>query len=76
MAIWKNEEAKKLRQFSSGRVLVFVHPSLYRALKSTFLWDIGDPTIDGHIKNEMCQGSMDKAVGILTHTTFKADCQP
>lgn len=71
-----SEEAKKkVSQFCSGWVPVFVHPSLYRVLKLTFPWDIGSLTIDGHIKNEMGQVSMGEAVSLLTPTIFKAGGQ-
>lgn len=49
LAVWENEDAKKLRQSCSGMVPVCVHSSLYRAVKLTFPWDIGGFTIDSHI---------------------------
>lgn len=55
LAILKNMEANKQKQFSSGRVPVFVRPSLYRTIKLTSPWDVGGLGIDDHIKNEMGQ---------------------
>lgn len=51
-----NDETKKLKQFCSGSVPVFVPLYLYKALKLTFPWDVGGLEIDGHIKTEMGQG--------------------
>lgn len=56
--ITDNDDLKKLKQFCGGRVAVFVHPSLYRALKLTFPWDIGGVSQDGIIKFGMGCGSM------------------
>ena len=66
----------KLKQFCSGRAPVLVHPSLYRALKLTFPWDVGGLSADGSVKTEMGQGSMGEAVGILSPSMFKPASQP
>lgn len=47
IVIMDNNELKKLKQFCGGRVLVFVHPSLDRAFKVMFPWDIGGISQDG-----------------------------
>ena len=40
-----------------GRVPVVLHPSLYRALKLTYPWDVGGLAHDGAINNLMATGS-------------------
>ena len=76
LAIIENDLLNKLKQFCSGRAPVLVHPSLYRALKLTFPWDVGGLSADGSVKNEMGQGSMGEAVGILSPSMFKPASQP
>ena len=41
-----------------GRIPVVLHPSLYKAVKLTYLRDIGGLTQDGAISNEMATGSI------------------
>ena len=53
-----------------GRVLVVLHPSLYRAVKLTLPRDIGGLTHDGAITNDMATGAMSQTVGILTLAMF------
>lgn len=69
--ITDNEELSKLKQFCAGRVAVFVHQSLYRALKLAFPWDVGGISQDSSIKTEMGVSSTGEAVSILTQTMFK-----
>lgn len=76
IAITESDTLRKMNCFCAGRVPVFVHPSLYRALKLTFPWDIGGISQDGTINTEMGHGSMGEAVGILTPAMFKAGKQP
>ena len=59
-----------------GRVPVVLHPSLYRALKLTFPWDVGGLARDGAIDNEMVTGSMSQTVGVLTPAMFSPGTQP
>ena len=54
----------------SGRVPLYVHPSLYRALKLTFPRDIGGLAIDNTIPKEMGFDPMSQTVGILTPVMF------
>lgn len=49
-----NNSVKNLNQYCSGRPSLYVHPSLYRALKLTLPLDIGGLFLEGLIKNEMC----------------------
>lgn len=72
MACFEDEVVKKLHQYCSGRFPVFVHPSLYRALKLTFSLDIDGLSPDGTIKTKMGTGSMGEAVGVLTPSMFNA----
>lgn len=52
LAVIDNPETKKFKQFCSGKVPFFAHPSLYRALKLTYLWDISGLSLDGSIKTD------------------------
>lgn len=72
LSIVDDDERKNLKQFPSGRVPVFLHPTLYRAHQ----WGIWGLLFDSHIKTEMGQGSMGEAVGILIPIMFKSDGQP
>ncbi|CAE1328539.1 unnamed protein product [Acanthosepion pharaonis] len=67
-----NDANQKLK----GRVPVFVHPSLYRALKLTYPSDIGGFSQDDTVENEMASGSMGRAVGVLTPAMFYPEGQP
>ena len=59
-----------------GRVPVVLHPSLYRALKLTYLRDIRSLAHDGAITNEMATGSISQTVGVLTPAMFSPATQP
>ena len=59
-----------------GRVPIFLHPSLYRALKLTYPWDDGGLAHDGAINNEMATGSMSQTIGVLTPAMFSPGTQP
>ena len=59
-----------------GRVPVVLHSSLYRAVKLTFLRDIGGLAHDGAITNEMATGSMSQTVNVLTPAMFSPGTQP
>lgn len=76
MACFDDDIVKKLQQYCSGSSPVFVHPSLYRALKITFSLDIGGLSPDDTIKSEMGTGSMGEAVGVLNPAMFNAGEQP
>ena len=59
-----------------GRVPVVLHPSLYKAVKLTYLQDVGGLAHDGAINNEMATGSMSQTVGVLTPAMFSPGTQP
>lgn len=66
LTYFNENNVKHLKQFCSGKLPhFFFHPSLYRALKLIFPWDIGSLSLDGIIKTVMGQGSMEQVVGIL-----------
>lgn len=67
---------QNLKRFCSGRLPFFVHSSLYRALKLTFLWDIGGLFHDSTIKREMGIVSMKQDVGVLIPAMFNAKEKP
>lgn len=62
----------EMKQLCSGRLLVFIHPFIYRTLNLTFLEDVGPLFLDGTIKNEMGTGSMEQVVGVPTPAIFNA----
>ena len=70
LAVWHHPDLKKLRICCSGRVPVFMHPSLYRAAKLTFPRDVGGVSQDGTISNEMGVDPMGPAIGVLTPGMF------
>ena len=58
---------KKMLSFCSGRVPIYVHPSLYRSLK-----DVGGVSRDGRVTTELGTGSLKQAAGILTPEDFRS----
>lgn len=68
-----DNNVKKLNQFCSVRFPLFVQPSLHKALKLTFLWDIGGLSFDLTIKPKMGQSSMEQTIGVLIPAMFNAD---
>lgn len=68
----KSFRAKELATECMGRTLMFVHPSLYRALKLTFLLDVGGTnTTLGWIDKELGQSNLGQAVGKLLPEYFE-----
>ena len=68
-------EHPSLRKFSSyclERVPVYVHSSLFRALKLKFLMDVRGLSRDILITTELGTGSLKHAISILTLKDFKA----
>ena len=57
--------------FSSGKVPIFFHLSIYRALRLKYPSDIGGISKDGRITTELGTGSLRHAVGILTLDHFR-----
>lgn len=76
LAYFDNYNIKRLQQYRAGRLLLFVHPSLYRTLKLTFPLNIRGLSLDGIIRSEMCLGSIGQALGVLTPVMFNAEEQP
>lgn len=71
-----DDNIKKLNQFCSRRPPLFVYSSLYRALKLTFLFQIGGLSLDDTIKSEIGYGSIRQAVDVLTPAAFNVNPQP
>lgn len=67
------EQIMELKQFHSGMLPIFVHPSLYRALKLMLMFpgDIGSLSLEGAIKTEMRP-----LVGVLTPAMFNPWSHP
>ena len=63
---------KIMSAFCSSRVLIYVHPSLYRALKLKFLLDVGGLCRDGQVMIEFGIGSLKRVLDILTPKDFEA----
>lgn len=55
------------------RFPVFLHPSLYRALKLEYPGDIGGLSIDDTIESERDTGSIGKVICVLTPAKFNAE---
>lgn len=75
LAFFDDANVKRLHQYCSDRVPLFVHPSQYRALKLTFPWDIDNISPDGTIKRDMGQNSMGPAVSVLILSMFNSNDQ-
>ena len=58
-----------------GRSPLFVHLSLYRALKLTFPRDVGGLAHDDAIPTEIATESMSQIVGVLTPAMFRPGLQ-
>ena len=54
---------KKMLYFS-GKILIYVRPSFYEALKLKFPMDVGVLSRDGRVTTELRTGSLRYAVGI------------
>lgn len=74
MAQIESPKLKKLAQFCSGRVLVLLHLSLYRALNLTFLIDLGGIITKGRITSDVDTESLGQSVAILNPTDFCPVC--
>ena len=61
-----------LKTFCSGRAPIYVHPSLYRALKVLYPRDVGGISHTNRVSVELGKGSMGQAVGVLTSTDFRS----
>ena len=71
LAELEHSSIKKCILYCSGRVPIFVHPSLYRSLKLRFPIDVGGITRDNRVSTELGTGSLRQAVGILTPKDFR-----
>lgn len=74
-AYFDDRNVKRLQQYCAGRLPLFVHPSLYRALKLTFPLDIGGLSPDNTVRIEMGTGSIGQDVGVLSSAMFNAEEQ-
>ena len=57
LADWKQKPLRKISH-CAGRVSVYVHPSLYRALKLVPSQDVSRITVDGRLTTELGTGSL------------------
>ena len=71
LAELEHSSLKKCIPFCSGKVPIFVHPSLYRSLKLRFPIHVGGITKDNRVTTELVTGSLRQAVGILTPKDFR-----
>lgn len=58
MAYMNDNQMIELKKYSTGSLPVYVHPSLYRALKLMFPGDIVSLSLDDTVKSEMGTGSI------------------
>ena len=72
MADREHSSLKHLRSFCSGRAPVYVHPSLYRALKVLYPLHVGGITRTNRVTVGLGRGSMGQFVGELTATDFRS----
>ena len=72
LADWKHPSLKTLKSKCQGRVPVYTHPSLYRALKLRYPLDVGGFTRTGQFSPELCTSSLGQAVGVLTPEDFRS----
>ena len=72
LADWEHPSLNELKSKCDGRVPVYTHPSLYRALKLRFPLDVGGFTRTGQFTPELCTGSLGQAVGVLTPEDFRS----
>ena len=70
LAVWNDPHLKKLVSFCSGRVPVYMHPSLYRAIKLTFPRHVGGVSHDATINTVLGTDPMGPAVGVLDPCMF------
>ena len=71
---WWHYSLNSLNKLCSGRVCVYVHPSLYRALKVTFPTDVGGIVTSGRLTTDLGHGSLGQTVGLLTPEHFGTVC--
>ena len=58
------------------RVPIVLHPSLYRAIKLTYPWDIGGLAHERVLTSEMATGFMNQTVSVLIPAMFSPGTQP
>lgn len=71
MAQFETPELKKRAEIFVRRASVSLPPSLYRALKFTFLTDIGSIVSDGQIMSDIGTASLGQSIKVLTPTDFR-----
>ena len=72
-----NDEDKKLktvRNKVSGRLPIYLHPSLYRSLKLTYPNDVGVIVRDGHVPHDHGHGNLGLHAGQLSLEDFEPVC--
>jgi len=72
MADREHPSLEKLRRYCKGRVPLYVHPSLYRALKILYPLHVGGITRSNRVSQELGTGSLGHSVGELTSTDFRS----
>lgn len=76
LAVFDSANVKRLKQFCSGRIPLFINTSLYRAIKLMISWDISVLFPDGTVKSEMGTGLMGHTFSALILAMSKAEEQP
>lgn len=70
----RSPQLKKLAQFFSERVVVLLQPSLYRAVKLTYLMEVDGIVLNGNFRSELGIRSLVLSVAVLTAADFRPIC--
>lgn len=76
LAVFDSANVKRLKQFCSGRIQLFINISLYRAIILMISWDISVLFPYGTVKSETGTGLMVHTISALTLAMSKAEEQP
>ena len=68
----EHPSVKKMFNYYSRQVSVYVYPSFYRALKLKYSIDVGGVSRDSWVTTELGTGSLRQTVSILTPKDFCA----
>lgn len=68
----RHDSLDQLAPRCEGRVPIYVHPCLYRALKLTFPLDVGGIARDGRVTSELLSGNLAQSCGTLSSKDFRS----
>ena len=70
----EDKNLKTVRNKVSGRLPIYLHPSLYRSLKLTYPNDVGVIVRDGHVPHDHGHGNLGLHAGQLSLEDFEPVC--